>query len=273
MKTRIKCPAKINLNLKVFKKRPDGFHPIESVMQSVSLFDYLDIKLTEKHHGIRLLGNSDAIPYDEKNIVYRAVELFSPKRGVEIFIEKNIPISAGLAGGSTNAAGAIYGLNLLLGEPYSRRELHKMCAVLGSDLNFCLEGGRKLCTGRGETLTEQEFKELPVTIVKPKHLGISAKEAYERFDECISQIKIEEGQSPVRSRSGIANTGANDLEFALLPHYKELQELHNLGFQMSGSGPSFFILEEKIPTNLDLDGKDFEIFAGLKAINHGVCEE
>ena len=117
MKMRVETPAKINLTLKVGKRRPDGFHPIESIMQTISLFDYLDVEIKKGMGKITLDGSSSEIPYDEKNIVYKAACAFMDESGlkfdVNVYIEKNIPVCAGLAGGSTNAAGMLFGLNKL----------------------------------------------------------------------------------------------------------------------------------------------------------------
>ncbi len=258
MKIKVKTPAKINLSLKVCPVRKDDFHPIESVMQSVSLFDFLTISLGGS--GIILDGNSAEIPYDEHNIVFRATQLFlneiDKQVGVKIYIEKNIPVCAGLAGGSTNAAGVLWGLNKIFNEPLGSADLHNICARLGSDLNFCLVGGKACCLGRGEIIEPLPFEDFALTVIKPKNLAISAKEAYEQFD------KLE----------GTISNLSNDLEFALLPYYKELQFLHNKGFQMSGSGPSFFILEDKLSEDLIENRNGYEIFEGLKAVPYGVCE-
>lgn len=255
MEINVKCPAKINLDLKVFPKRKDGFHPIKSVMQTIDLFDYVKIKLNEGK-GIILSGNSHEIPYDEKNICYKAAKLFLEKIQkeckIEIYIEKNIPVCAGLAGGSTDAAGVLFGLNKLLNEPLSATELHNLASQLGSDLNFCLAGGCKLCEGRGENLTNLEFIESPITLVKPKNLQISTKYAYDKFDT-------------LKEKSNMPN----DLEFALLNDFKELNFLHSKGLQMSGSGPTYFIKKEKL--NLKLD-ENYQIIENLKTINHGVIE-
>lgn len=187
---RIKCPAKINLTLEILNKRKDGFHNIQSVMQTINLFDILTIKVEPSEtFEIKLSGTSEEIPYDERNLVHKAVLLFfdashlSPLTShlVSIYIEKNIPISAGLAGGSTDAAGTLWGLNKLFNNILSETELHKLCAKLGSDLNFCLEGGCQLTTGRGEILEKLEFQEFNLSLIKPKNLGISAKEAYTKF--------------------------------------------------------------------------------------------
>ena len=185
-KIKLRCPAKINLTLKVLNKREDGFHNIDSVMQTISLYDYLTIAAKKSDCiAIKLSGTSDEIPYNEKNLVYKAAKLFLDRVGfsaeIEIFIEKNIPVSAGLAGGSTDAAGALYGLNELFEQPLSRTELHELCAKLGSDLNFCLEGGRQKTSGRGEILESLPFEEFSVSLIKPVNLGISAKEAYTKF--------------------------------------------------------------------------------------------
>lgn len=207
---KIKCPAKINLTLKITGKRDDGFHNIDSIMQTINLFDYLTIS-TEKSDetDIILSGTSDEIPYNEKNLVYKAAKLFlenitSPLEGevcfqnepkmanfrkqgegykISIYIEKNIPIAAGLAGGSTDAAGTLYGLNKLFKEPLTKKQLHQLCSQLGSDLNLCLEGGRQKTSGRGEILEPLPFEEFDISLIKPIHLGISAKEAYTKFSE------------------------------------------------------------------------------------------
>ena len=122
---KIQCPAKINLTLKILGKRDDGFHNIDSIMQTISLYDYLTISVeSAENTEIILSGTSDEIPYDEKNLVYKAGILFlkaikTPHKDykIEVYIEKNIPVAAGLAGGSTDAAGMIYGLNKLFDEP------------------------------------------------------------------------------------------------------------------------------------------------------------
>lgn len=249
---KIQCPAKINLTLKVTGKRPDGFHNIESIMQTISLYDYLTISVepAEKTEII-LSGNSTEIPYNEKNLVYKAVELFpmQPHR-IEIYIEKNIPVAAGLAGGSTDCAGTLFGLNELFGQPLSREQLHELCAKLGSDLNFCLEGGRQMTTGRGEVLTALEFEEFKVSLIKPKNLGISAKEAYTKFS-------AKNGKSDFE----------NDLEWAVIDDYPQLQKIKNLypKSMMSGSGSTYFIIDEEFKP---LEG--YEVFNNLKAISNGV---
>ena len=257
MKMRIKTPAKINLTLKVGKKRPDGFHPIKSIMQTISLFDFLNVEIKKGMGKITLSGSSNEIPYDENNIVHKAACTFMDeakiKFDVNIYIEKNIPVCAGLAGGSTNAAGVLFALNKMNNNILSASQMHKICAKLGSDLNFCMAGSKQLCFGKGDDLTPLEFRDFKLTLIKPKNLKISTKEAYESFD------KLDE-----------ISDMPNDLEFAMLKKYPELKKLHDLGFQMSGSGPSFFTLKPYLECNL---GDEYLVIENLRAIDYGVSED
>lgn len=272
-KIKVKAPAKINLTLKVGKKREDGFHPIESIMQAINLYDYITLECAFTGQGgsdIKISSNSDEIPHDSSNIAYKAAKAFldETKLGadINIYIEKNIPVCAGLAGGSTNAAAVIYGLNVLYNRAFKKTvkdsKIQSMLSALGSDLNFCYTGGAKICRGRGEILENAEFIEMPITLIKPKNLKISAREAYEKFDERIDKAVFSGGSDMT-----------NDLEWALLPYYKELSMLHGFGFQMSGSGPTFFVrkaflepsLKEKLACN-------HIIIENLKTIQDGVLE-
>ena len=258
---KIQCPAKINLTLKVTSKREDGFHNIESIMQTISLYDYLTLNAEPSDKfEIRLSGTSNEIPYDEKNLVYKAILLFIertnlPPHKIEVFIEKNIPVSAGLAGGSTNASGILKGLNEFFNQPLSNKELHELCAKLGSDLNFCLEGGRQMTKGRGEILEKLPFEDFELSLIKPLNLGISAKEAYTKFSNKKSLGK-----------KGYENY-KNDLEWAVFEDYQELQHLKSLypNSIMSGSGPTYFIIGETLnPEN------NYWIMNSLKATNKGI---
>lgn len=256
MKLKVQCPCKINLKLKVFKKDEiTGFHPIESIMQTVSLYDYLTVE-TNNTGKITLSGNSKDITYDDNNLIIKACNEFFNKakiknEGLNIYLEKNIPVAAGLAGGSTDAAGIICALNYIYNNALSNDDIYNINSKLGSDINFCYQGGHALCKGKGDDITPLEFVEFPLTIIKPKNLKISTKEAYSAFDNLKEKSNMD-----------------NDLEFAMLPFYEELKYLHNLGFQMSGSGPSFFIKQSCI--NHDIDRKNYEIFENLVSVNKGV---
>lgn len=273
---KIKCPAKINLTLEIVNKREDGFHNIKSIMQLISLYDYLTIK--PQQSGINLSGTSAEIPYNEKNLVYKAADLFfrktGIKSGVDIFIEKNIPIAAGLAGGSTDAAGTLYGLNKLFGDRLSHNELEDLCAQLGSDLNVCLNGGCTLATSRGEITEPLPNIKSDVTLIKPKHLGISAGEAYKKY--ALKEFKPQNNMTEkmlkaIQSNQDIKPFLYNDLEYAVFDDYEELQHIKTIypNSIMSGSGSTYFILENLAETKLN---SDYEFINNLKFIPDGVSE-
>lgn len=278
-KISVKCPAKINLTLEILDKRPDGFHNIQSIMQTIDLFDILTINVEiNNKFEIKLSGTSDEIPYDERNLVYKAILLFiervnlSPYK-IFVYIEKNIPIAAGLAGGSTDAAGTLWGLNELFNNPLSKKELHELCTKLGSDLNFCLEGGCQFATGRGEILKRVgvNVQEFSLSLIKPKNLGISAKEAYTKFSKLKEKPNLNITQKFIQnSGKNIQDFLHNDLEIALLKDYKELQKIKEEypNAIMSGSGSTFFVLKE----NIEQIGPDFWVKTGLKSILYGVCK-
>ncbi len=275
---KIQCPAKINLNLKITGKLENGFHAIESVMQTISLYDYLTINVENSDKNeIILSGNSSEIPYDETNLVYKAVKLYLETAGIEnkktnIYIEKNIPVSAGLAGGSADGAGVLYGLDKLnktktplplgegavAGELVSRANalegyLDKLCAKLGSDLNVCLHGGRVLAQGRGEIITPLEFEEFNVSLIKPINLGISAKEAYTKSSQ----------------KDNSNNNYNNDLEWAVIDDYPQLQYIKQKypNSVMTGSGSTYFMIDDEFDQE-----NGYWVKNNLKSINFGVKE-
>lgn len=255
---KVQCPAKINLDLKIINRRPDGFYNIESTMQAISLFDYLTIEISHADTTkIILSGNSNEIPYNEKNIVFKATNLFlqttNKTAEVKIFIEKNIPVSAGLAGGSTNAAGTLLGLNEFFNNPLTHTQLHELCAQLGSDINFCLDGGCKKTFSRGEILENTDFIEHNISLIKPINLGISAKEAYTKFAD--------------KEKTSERNKFINDLEWAIIDDYKELQFIkkHYPQAIMTGSGSTYFAFNTEFAQH-----DEYWIKNGLKTINYGV---
>ena len=275
----VQCPAKINLDLKIINKRPDGFHNIESTMQTINLFDYLTIEISPANTTqIQLSGNNNEIPYNEKNIVYKATNLFlstiNKTAEIKIYIEKNIPVSAGLAGGSTNAAGTLLGLNCLFNNILDNNQLHKLCATLGSDLNFCLDGGCALCSGRGEKIEKLNFISFNVSLIKPKKLGISAKEAYQKFavlkDKTIPN-NTQKLKKLLDKNEFDKSLIYNNLEIAVFDDYKELQEIKSKipNALMSGSGPTCFVIDEQIDESL-FDLNEYQIFNNLISVNFGV---
>jgi len=296
MKIQVKTPAKINLILEILSKREDGFHEIQSIMQAISLYDCLNIeaeeidshvalRMTKDRNIIELSGNSSLIPYDETNLVYKAAELFLQKtrlsgKKINIHIEKNIPVAAGLAGGSSNAAGTLWGLNQLFDNILKTSELHELASQMGSDINFCLEGGTNIATSRGEILSKSSTPDLNIAIIKPKNLFVSAKEAYTKYAALSKKPEIkglEEMKSVIfeNNPDKIAKLLRNHLEKAILSDYSEIQEIKNYLIQkgcknalMSGSGPSVFGIYEG---EIDLsDAKpEWECFK-VKTINFGI---
>lgn len=287
---RVKCPAKINLTLEILNKREDGFHNIQSVMQTIDLFDILTIKVERSDKfEIKLSGTSNEIPYDEKNLIHKAIVLFmdsvissstpvGKNRGekahykISIHIEKNIPVAAGLAGGSTDAAGTLWGLNKIFNNILSEEQLHPLCAKLGSDLNFCIKGGCQLATSRGEILKKLLFQEFNVSLIKPKSLGISAKEAYTKFSQLANKPNLNMTEKFINSSDShnIETLLHNDLEVAIINDYEELQQIKKAypSSIMSGSGSTFFVINQKFK-NLD---NNFWVKNDLKSISYGVSE-
>lgn len=275
---KIKCPAKINLTLEVVNKREDGFHNIKSIMQTISLYDFLTISVEESNKlEINLSGTSPEIPYNEKNLVYKATDLFLKKAGinnlsVSVHIEKNIPIAAGLAGGSTDAAGTLYGLNYLL-EKFNSSQLNELCAELGSDLNVCLQGGCILATSRGEITKKLPDIESDVTLIKPRNLGISAGEAYKKYS--LKEIKPQNNMTEkmliaVLDGDDVKSYLYNDLEYAVFDDYKELQEIKKTYPQavMSGSGSTYFLLENIKTSGMN---EEYQFINNLKFVSSGAC--
>ena len=150
-----KAPAKINLTLDVLHKRPDGFHEVEMIMTTVDLADRIWLRPTD-NGKITIKASERHVPNDRKNLAYQAAELLQIEcgitNGVEITLEKSIPVAAGLAGGSSDAAATLRGLNRLWDLNLSVKELARLGARIGSDVSFCVHGGTALATGRGELI-------------------------------------------------------------------------------------------------------------------------
>ena len=230
---KLKAYAKINFSLRVFEKRPDGFHNIESVMQSISLCDHLTLLPAA---GVELMTDNQNLPTDKRNLAFKAAELFfrkqNSKAGVRIHLQKNIPIAAGLAGGSADAAAVLWGLNQMAKETFSEGELSKLGAELGSDVPFCLVGGTCLVTGRGEKVEKLEpWPKTYIILINPE-IHVSTRWAYAAFDEMHlpAAEEIKNDLEPVVVS-----------EHALITEIKEkLMELGCSETQMSGSGPTVF---------------------------------
>ena len=180
----ITARAKINLSLEVKGKRSDGYHLLSMVMQTVDISDR--IKISENRTGrINIAGNTDRIPFDARNIGFRAAVRFLREirsgRGYDIFIEKNIPSGAGMGGGSADAAAVLSGLNYMNQEPLSMNRLMELGLELGADVPFCLAGGTRLAEGIGEKFTQLRDLDLNLLIVKPDW-GISTSQVFRRLN-------------------------------------------------------------------------------------------
>lgn len=251
----LKSRAKINLSIDVLGKRVDGYHLVEMIMQTIDLYDIIKIKELETEEII-IKSNSSDIPLNENNIVYKAAELirnnFDIKKGIEVFIEKNIPIAAGMAGGSSNAAAILVGLNKLWNLNLSEEELKELGFKLGADVPFCVVGKTALAQGVGEKLTY--IKGLPndisILICKPE-LFVSTKDVYsgiyldnigdrpdnEYLIKCLENNDIE----------SLSKNMVNVLETVTSKMHKEINDIEQimnenkaLGSMMSGSGPTVF---------------------------------
>jgi len=251
---KLKAYAKINLALDVLSKREDGYHEIRTIMQTVDLYDIINIEKIEEDNII-VTTSSENIPTDNKNHAYIAASLlkerFGVKQGVRIHIEKNIPVSAGLAGGSTDAAAVLKGLNEIFELNLSEQQLMEIGREIGADVPFCLVGGTALCEGIGEKVIKlKSAPQMNILIAKPE-VYVSTQAVYEALD--LSKVKkrpnieamisaIEEGNV-----KEIAKNLCNVLEVVTVNQYpvinrvKDIMRNNNaLGTVMTGSGPAVF---------------------------------
>ncbi len=254
----VEANAKINLTLDILGTRPDGYHEVEMVMQSVGLFDALRLERREK--GISLRMDAPGLPVDETNLAWKAARLFLDvykiQQGVDIEIEKRIPPAAGLAGGSADAAGTLIGMNRLFGTGASAKELCALGEKIGSDVPFCIEGGTMLATGRGEILRRlSDIPPLFVVLAKPP-VSVSTAWAYRTYDEVGATYHPDTKAMLAAISKGRVEAITGGLvnvleEVTLKAHpmiatYKRvLTENGSAAAMMSGSGPTVFALAEK----------------------------
>jgi 4-diphosphocytidyl-2-C-methyl-D-erythritol kinase len=259
----LKSRAKINLSIDVIGKREDGYHIVEMIMQTIDLYD--DIKLKElEEDNITIKSECSYIPLNEDNIVYKAAKLIKEKmdikKGIEIFIKKNIPVAAGMAGGSSNAAAVLVGLNELWKLGLSKDELRDLGLKLGADVPFCIEGGTALAEGIGEKLTYIKGinKDVNILVCKPD-IFVSTKEVYQSLD--IKNIEKRPDNKLLIEKLknddivSVSNNMVNVLEEVTSKKYSDIKVIENIiakngamGTMMSGSGPTvfgFFDNEEK----------------------------
>lgn len=248
-----KAAAKINLAIDVLRKRPDGYHDVMMIMQSVALYDTITVRVQKG--DIKIATNSSKIPSDSANIVYKAAEYlklkYNVKNGAFINIEKSIPVAAGLAGGSADAAAALKLLDKAWDLRLSRTELLEAGKKLGSDVPFCIQGGTALAEGLGERLTPLPgIPDCHILLAKPS-ASISTKEVYTGL--AMEDIKVRPNIKDMLkyiekgNLEGIAGNMCNVLETVTVKKCPEIEVLkaklveHGaLGSMMSGSGPTVF---------------------------------
>lgn len=261
------APAKLNLFLKVYEEKlPDGFHRLETVFQAIDLFDQLSFEISpikQAHSTIKLKVSpspqSHLIPVDGRNLAYRAARLFFDKscithQQININIAKKIPVSGGLAGGSSNAAATLYALNYLFGEPLRQEDLLRLCQELGSDVPFCFLGGTMFGTGRGDLLTRLNLS-LDYTfiiVLPPPEIELKAKDVYMAFEQLnkkvLPEIKAEKFLEVLLTKGDLSKYLFNSLEEAAIHMSywveKAKSAIDSKGFisLVSGSGPSVFTI-------------------------------
>ncbi|AIQ10624.1 4-(cytidine 5'-diphospho)-2-C-methyl-D-erythritol kinase [Paenibacillus durus] len=276
MKMYEKAPAKINLMLDVLHKRPDGFHEVEMIMTMVDLADRLEMSELRRD-TIIISSQAGYIPLDEKNLAFQAAKLLKERykvgQGVHIHLDKKIPVAAGLAGGSSDAAAALRGLNRLWQLGLSSEELQELGAELGSDVPFCVTGGTALATGRGEKLTPiASMPQCWVMLAKPP-INVSTAEVYGKLRA--DRIAVHPSARLMREAveagdfQAVCGRLGNVLEEVTLKLHPEVQQLKQAmirlgadGVLMSGSGPTVFGLVSK-------QSKVARIYNGLR----GFCKE
>lgn len=271
-----KAPAKINLSLDVLHKRPDGYHEVKMVMTMVDLADRLEMQELDRD-TIIISSQAGYIPLDEKNLAFQAAKLikdrYQVKQGVYLHLDKKIPVAAGLAGGSSDAAATLKGLNRLWRLGISQEEMMKLGEELGSDVPFCVSGGTALAEGRGEKLTPIEPPpQCWVVLAKPP-INVSTADVYGRLKA--AEIRRHPDTGAVLSALATKNFEAlcaslgNVLEEVTLAYYPEVSQLKDCmlklgaeGVLMSGSGPTVFGLVAK-------ELKAERIYNGLR----GFCKD
>jgi 4-diphosphocytidyl-2-C-methyl-D-erythritol kinase len=254
-----KAPAKINLTLDAVYKRTDGYHELETIMTTIDLADRIDL-MSKETGMIRLESSSGLVPQDERNLAYRAAALLKKKigvkHGVHIYIHKHVPVAAGLAGGSSDAAATLRGLNRLWKLGLADAQLAEIGAEIGSDVPFCIYSNTSIAQGRGEILTPLTAPpSCWVVLAKPMH-GVSTADVFDNLK--VDQIKEHpDTQAMLQAVTSqdyvtIYQKLANVLEPVTMEMYPEVQRLKEKmiqfgadGVVMSGSGPVVYGLVEK----------------------------
>lgn len=252
---RLKARAKINLGLDVIRRREDGYHEVRMIMQSVRLYDRLFIRKTRIKNEIILRTNLSYLPANENNLVYKAAKLmfdtFDISGGVDIELEKFIPVAAGMAGGSSDAAATMVGIRRLYDLPVSMEGLMELGVKIGADVPFCIMRGTVLAEGIGEVLTPlKSAPQMAIVIAKPS-ISVSTKFVYEnlKLDENTVHPDIDGMRGAIERQDAKAIAGllGNVLEDVTVKEYPVIERIKNTMREngawnalMSGSGPTVF---------------------------------
>lgn len=250
----LKALAKINLGLDVVRRREDGYHEVRMIMQTIQLYDRLDIKRTQEP-GIQIQTNLSFLPVNENNLIYKAAKLlmdeFSITDGVSVKLDKRIPVAAGMAGGSTDAAAMLIGVNRLFSLGLTKRQLMERGVQIGADVPYCIMRGTALAEGIGEALSPlPPMVKCPVLIAKPS-ISVSTKFVYQnlKLDDTTIHLDIDRLIDDIKAKNlhDIAAHMGNVLETVTIPNYPVIDEIKKhmlsngaVGAMMSGSGPTVF---------------------------------
>jgi 4-diphosphocytidyl-2-C-methyl-D-erythritol kinase len=275
VKLLVKAPAKINLSLDVLHKRQDGYHEVEMIMTTIDLADRVELTLLDSD-TINILSHNRFVPDDQRNLAYQAARLLKDRyqvnKGVTITIEKNIPVAAGLAGGSSDAAATLRGLNQLWKLGLTVDELAEIGSEIGSDVSFCVYGGTALATGRGEKIVELPPPPTCWIILAKPFIGVSTAEVYRRLDlNNVRHPNLKEMIQGLRNNDYqmVTNHVGNVLEDVTLKLHPEVAQIKDQmkrfgadAVLMSGSGPTVFGMVQH-------DSRMHRIYNGLR----GFCDQ
>ena len=253
-KIRLKAMAKINLGLDVVRKREDGYHEVRMIMQTIRMYDQIELEPTEAP-GIRVSTNLNYLPTNEDNLVYKAAKLlmdeFDVKKGLNIGLRKFIPVAAGMAGGSSDAAAVMVGVNRLFHLNLSQKELMERGVKIGADVPYCILRGTALAEGIGEKLTHLPSAPAGYVLIAKPGIHVSTKFVYTNLkaNELESHPDIDGQIQAIRSGDlkKVAELCGNVLESVTIPAYPVIEEIKDvmkkggaLNACMSGSGPTVF---------------------------------
>ncbi|MDC3175867.1 4-(cytidine 5'-diphospho)-2-C-methyl-D-erythritol kinase [Prochlorococcus sp. AH-716-D13] len=299
----VKSPAKINLHLEIIGKREDGYHELAMIMQNIDLSDYIEFE-NNQIGEIKLKSDSKDLSLDEDNLIIKAANYIkdmskNEELGANIFLKKNIPIGAGLAGGSSNAAATLVGLNKLWDLDLDYETIFILSAKLGSDVPFFIEGGCQFCFGRGEILEKYSSNfDFGVILLKNPNISISTVDTYKKYSQEFCPKYFTETEKTNKIRNDLRVNGFNDFKLSeqrinvkndlqviverennsVKKALYLLSNLQNcLSFSMSGSGPTCFALFKDINIANEVFEQNYKMFNNngfeawvCKLINSGI---